>query len=129
MRPSKLIYYIPGLVMLVILFGCVQENTPRPLITLENEFIRQTTVAKECAAHPERCLDDFSFNPWRDDPSCEPPSGEEIDWSPPAHCFTDSSSLNNGDSSSNGGDVNKIDGCPEGCTYHKSGCDIKGNIS
>lgn len=32
-------------------------------------------------------------------------------------------------SGDNSPDISQDEGCPNGCSYHKSGCDIKGNIS
>ena len=56
------------------------------------------------------------------DPACDEPGSDPENWVRPAYCNDrdgSSGSTSNGDTS----------GCPDGCTSHKSDCDIKGNIS
>lgn len=107
------------IILVFLLISCVPANsTPRSLTVDEKESIRQTKVADECARYPERCQDD---EPWLYDSSCEPPVGQKIDWQPPSHCYKNRPT---GEYVSETGES-----CPLGCTEHKLGCDIKGNIS
>ncbi len=86
------------------------NNTPR-----SQEEIRKEKVEAECAMHPERCQDwdallyddsDLPDDPCRDYGIC---NGE-------SNFAGQSSEQTSSD-------------CPYGCTSHKLGCDIKGNIS
>jgi len=94
-------------------------STPTPAIRIspqDQEEIRKRKVEQECAIYPERCQDwdlhDDSNLP--DDP-CRDYGDCDFIGSSPGYEGSGFSSENTG--------------CPYGCTYHKTGCDIKGNIS
>jgi len=69
------------------------------------EAVRQFLVNQECARYPERCVDwSATF------------AAQERD------AYLDSLESNNSPNISQ-------DGCPTGCTFHRDGCNIKGNIA
>ena len=98
------------------------EPTPafRNVDPTQAEAARRAAVEFECARYPERC-DPSNYNPDQYDDSNLPPDPCR-DY---GDCDSDGILEVPGGSSSNSAD----DGCPNGCTDHPPGCDIKGNIA
>jgi hypothetical protein len=113
------------LALLALVTGFIaacSEPTPafRSVDPTQAEAARRAAVESECARYPERC-DPYNTNPGLFDDSNLPddPCRDYGD------CDFDGIAELPGGRSSGSADV----GCPNGCTIHKPGCNIKGNIS